>query len=190
VGTGFLYSQKLFYFGSPTLMLNYLFVIHPVHRSAIQSLELHMQYSPSLALNSHAFELLPSCHGLKNLFITIHVSSSHCRRERASIPHSLLLYTYALPSTLIAKLTAWTAIKKLRNLRTFRLEVEWASKSRSRELVSDIEKEIRSVVVGEGCKQQQSRYEVTDFVLGNYQRENAFNVVTNPQTVLSIDSNL
>lgn len=169
VGRGLIYVQKLFFFASPTLMLNYLWVIHPVHLSAIQSIELHITYNRSLSLNSLPFEKLIECTSLKNLFITIFVGSGDCRKTVTYVGnHSWAQYSYALPDSLLTKLSDWTSVKQLRDLKTFRLNVDWIWRPQSLQLIKDFEDSIRSVVVKDGGKDWPDEYRLYDVPMKVY----------------------
>lgn len=156
VGCGLIYALKLFLFASPNLMLNYLWVIHPVHLSAIQSIELHINYNYSLSLDSLPFEKLLECTSLKNLFITIFVRSRDCHRSVMHVGNNFSApYSYALPESLLTKLADWKSIRQLRGLNSFRLNVDWFWKSQSSQslnLVKDFEESIRSIVMKDGGK--------------------------------------
>jgi len=74
VGSSLLYRFKPFSFDSPTLLLNYLCVINPLHRNAIRSITLNINFRPTCTtLPNKAFTCLSKCEGLEDLNIHIHV---------------------------------------------------------------------------------------------------------------------
>jgi hypothetical protein len=168
VGRGLIYSQKLFFFCSQTLMLNYLWVIHPIHLNAIQSIELNINYNHALALNTQAFDKLAECRSLKNLFINIKVSPALCRTRRGTLGYG---FTYLLPTHLLTKLTSWESIRALRDLWTFKLQIECCVLGKDCwKLVRDIENDIREAIVAKPMLGVES--EVYDGLYGRYNEIN------------------
>ncbi|CZT49884.1 uncharacterized protein RSE6_10784 [Rhynchosporium secalis] len=71
-GGSLLYRLKAFRFASPTLLLNYLCVINPVHKSSIRDTALHIHLKPhSTTLPTKAFQLLSTCTNLQNVTLII-----------------------------------------------------------------------------------------------------------------------
>ncbi|KAH7364155.1 hypothetical protein BKA65DRAFT_490567 [Rhexocercosporidium sp. MPI-PUGE-AT-0058] len=80
VGSSLLYRFKPFSFSSPTLLLNYLCVMNPLHKNAIRSITLNIHFLPnSTTLPKKAFTYLSKCAGLEELRIRIHLPLALCR---------------------------------------------------------------------------------------------------------------
>jgi hypothetical protein len=119
VGSGLLYSAKTFLFGSPTLMLNYLWVINPVHKDAIRSIELWISFhSRNKTLPSKALEFLAECNGLRHLVLGIDVDNSNCDITRI---HGSK--TFAVSGKLLAKIRDWDALRQIKGLWSFYLDI-------------------------------------------------------------------
>jgi hypothetical protein len=117
VGSGLLYSAKTFLFTSPTLMLNYLWVINPVHKDAIRSIELWISFTHrNKTLPSKALEFLAECKGLRHLDLRIDFDRSTCEMTR--------IYgrkTFAVSGKLLAKIREWDALRQIKRLLLFDL---------------------------------------------------------------------
>ncbi|PVH85838.1 hypothetical protein DL98DRAFT_568129 [Cadophora sp. DSE1049] len=80
VGSSLLYKFKSFSFDSPTLLLNYLCVINPLHKNAIRSITLNINFRPTCTtLPNKAFTFLSKCESLEELNINIYVPQDLCR---------------------------------------------------------------------------------------------------------------
>ncbi|CZR50974.1 uncharacterized protein PAC_00849 [Phialocephala subalpina] len=85
VGSGLIYRLKSFTFPSPAMMLNYLLVIHPVHRDAIRSIAFTAKLSRTSQqkIAPLALETLASMPNLQSLTLKlmfsskVHVGNSH-----------------------------------------------------------------------------------------------------------------
>ncbi|KAK0126476.1 hypothetical protein ONS95_008073 [Cadophora gregata] len=79
VGSSLLYRFKPFSFDSPTLLLNYLCVINPLHKNAIRSITLHIKFRPTCTtLPTKAFTFLSKCESLEELNIKVHLPHDLC----------------------------------------------------------------------------------------------------------------
>jgi hypothetical protein len=117
VGSGLLYSAQTFLFTSPTLMLNYLWVINPVHKDAIHSIELWISFTHrNKTLPSKALEFLAECKGLRHLALRIDFDTSTCEMTRI---HGRK--TFAASSKLLAKIREWDALRQIKGLLSFDL---------------------------------------------------------------------
>ncbi|KAF8866622.1 hypothetical protein BDZ45DRAFT_278459 [Acephala macrosclerotiorum] len=78
VGSGLIYRLKPFTFPSPSMMLNYLLVIHPVHRDAIRSITFTAKLSRTGQKNIAplALETLASMPNLQSLTLKLLLYSS------------------------------------------------------------------------------------------------------------------
>jgi len=119
VGSGLLYSTKTFVFTSPTLMLNYLWVVNPVHRSSIRTIELWIPLlNHHKALPTKAVSFLAECKGLRELKLCLHVDDSNCDFVR--LPGRL--FNYRVHERLLRRVRDWEALRALR-VRKFELRV-------------------------------------------------------------------
>ncbi|CZT08450.1 hypothetical protein WAI453_007241 [Rhynchosporium graminicola] len=97
-GGSLLYRLKAFRFASPTLLLNYLCVINPVHKSFIRDTALHIHLKPhSSTLPTKAFQLLSTCTNLQNVSLIIR------------LPRDMYRFSdvFVKPGTSAALLAAW-----------------------------------------------------------------------------------
>jgi hypothetical protein len=120
VGSGLLYSNKYFIFKSPTLMLNYLWVINPVHKDAIANVELTLSFrNGNKTLPSKAFEFLAECKGLRDLTLYMVVDHSNCdTTQYAASPYVIW---YEISGKLLAKIREWDALRQIKRLLLFDL---------------------------------------------------------------------
>ncbi|KAG4438181.1 hypothetical protein IFR05_006349 [Cadophora sp. M221] len=91
VGSGLLYRFKRFSFSSGALLLNYLCVINPVHKNAIRSLTLNVNFRcNNTLLPNKAIAYLSQCASLEDLHIRIQLSPGLCRFSSAFVrrPHT------------------------------------------------------------------------------------------------------
>ncbi|KAH6709205.1 hypothetical protein DL95DRAFT_441999 [Leptodontidium sp. 2 PMI_412] len=80
VGSSLLYRFKRFSFSSGGLLLNYLCVINPVHKNAIRSITLNINFRPNCTtLPNKAITYLSQCASLEDLRIRIHLPTELCR---------------------------------------------------------------------------------------------------------------
>ncbi|CZS98323.1 uncharacterized protein RAG0_07095 [Rhynchosporium agropyri] len=97
-GGSLLYRLKAFRFASPTLLLNYLCVINPVHKSSIREFALHIYLKPhSTTLPTKAFQLLSTCTNIQNVTLIIRLPRDMCRFSDV----------FVKPGTSAALLAAW-----------------------------------------------------------------------------------
>ncbi|KAE9370058.1 hypothetical protein N431DRAFT_484386 [Stipitochalara longipes BDJ] len=142
VGSGLLYSAKTFLFRSPTLMLNYLWVINPVHKDAIRSIELWISFRHrNKTLPSKALEFLAGCKGLRHLALRLDVDSSNCQITRMPGRYK----TFQVSEKLLIKIREWDALRQIKGLLSFELRVftgdEWwtpGAKDRYHQLEEDL----------------------------------------------------
>ncbi|KAE8444585.1 hypothetical protein EG329_014416 [Mollisiaceae sp. DMI_Dod_QoI] len=81
VGSGLIYRLKPFTFSSPAMMLNYLLVIHPVHRDAIRSISLTTKLSRSIKnIQPLALSTLASLPNLQTLNLKLLLGYNLCDR--------------------------------------------------------------------------------------------------------------
>jgi hypothetical protein len=119
VGSGLLYSAKTFVFTSPTLMLNYLWVINPVHKDAIRSIVLWISFTHrNKTLPSKAVEFLAGCKGLRHLDLRIDFDRSTCEMTRI---HGSK--TFAVSDKLLGKIREWDALRQIKGLLSFDLRI-------------------------------------------------------------------
>lgn len=82
VGSGLLYSHKTFSF-TKTLMANYLWVINPLHKEAIRSIQLEHRIVLNVTLPHKAFDMLATFKNLKHLTIRFDVCLEYTAQYRA-----------------------------------------------------------------------------------------------------------
>ncbi|KAH7417342.1 hypothetical protein BKA64DRAFT_657682 [Cadophora sp. MPI-SDFR-AT-0126] len=126
VGSSLLYRFKSFSFDSPTLLLNYLCVINPLHKNAIRSITLNVYFRPTCTtLPNKAFTCLSKCEGLEELNINIHVPQDMCRLE--PIFHGLTYTTVSrstyeiLDKRIVQRIKDCETLKSIRGLKRFEL---------------------------------------------------------------------
>lgn len=119
VGSGLLYSAKTFLFTSPTLMLNYLWVINPVHKDAIRSIELWISFTHRhKTLPSKAVEFLAGCKGLRHLDLRLDFDRSTCEMTRIHSQRK-----FAVSEKMLAKIRDWDALRQIKGLLSFDLRI-------------------------------------------------------------------
>ncbi|KAN0106846.1 hypothetical protein V8E51_009722 [Hyaloscypha variabilis] len=143
VGSGLLYSAKMFVFDSPTLMLNYLWVINPVHKDAVRSIKLQIVFrAGKKTLPSKALELLAGCKGLRNL--ALHLDVDDLTSERVTVVG--MYRGYQVSDKLLRNIREWEALREIKGLMSFDLHFSktyfyrWApgAEDRCRQLEKDL----------------------------------------------------
>jgi len=143
VGSGLLYSAKMFVFDSPTLMLNYLWVINPVHKDAVRSIKLQIVFrAGKKTLPSKALEFLAGCKGLRNL--ALHVDVDDLTSERVTVVG--MYRGYQVSDKLLRNIREWEALREIKGLMSFDLHFSktyfyrWApgAEDRCRQLEKDL----------------------------------------------------
>jgi hypothetical protein len=162
-GSSLLYRFKKFHFTSPTVMLNYLWVINPVHKDAIRSIQLDMSLARDLGCFREdpprscgkPFDMLASCKGLQHLRLNIYVSYGFFQIQWSTGNwQTRFARTCMVADSALKTIMESVSLNNIRRLKSF--EMSWTPPNRAlpleenqQEYLLQIEEGIRKVVTGE-----------------------------------------
>jgi hypothetical protein len=143
-------------------MLNYLWVIHPVHKDAIRTIELQVHFrSNNKCLPANALTFLADCKGLHDLRLTIKIDHRVC--SYSIIGHYPAFCEWKVPEDLLVRMMESQELRLIKGLKSFdtRIEVQhwrrfgpfgWNTLYRvhaqSQARLHEVEENLRGVVLG------------------------------------------
>jgi hypothetical protein len=162
VGGGLIYHFKRFLFKGPARMLNYLWVIHPVHKDAIRTIKLQVHFRRNnKCLPANALTFLSDCKGLQELRLAIKIDSDVC--SYSIIRNYPAICEWKVPEDLLSRIMESQELKLIKGLKSFdtRIEVQhhqrfgqfgWNTQYRvhaqSQARLHEFEGNLRGVVLG------------------------------------------
>ncbi len=103
-----------------------LWVINPVHKDAICSIELTFNIRHgNTTLPSEALEFLGECKGLQHLSLVMDVDTATCRKSWVVLQPGNYYRTtcYEVPSTILTKVEEWNALRAIKGLLSFEFRI-------------------------------------------------------------------
>jgi hypothetical protein len=162
VGGGLIYQFKPFLFKGPARMLNYLWVIHPVHKDAIRTIELQVHFRRNnKCLPANALTFLADCKGLQDLRLAIKIDHDVC--SYSIIRHYPAICEWKVPEDLLARMMESQELRLINGLKSFDTKIEvhhwrrfgvfgWNTQYRlqaqSQARLHEVEENLRGVVLG------------------------------------------
>jgi hypothetical protein len=161
VGGGLIYHFKPFLFKGPARMLNYLWVIHPVHKDAIRTIKLQVHFRRNnKCLPANALTFLPDCKGLKDLRLAIKIDHDVCSH---SIIRNPAICEWKIPEALLARMMESQELRLINGLKSFDTKIEvhhWRQfdvfarntqyrvQAQSQARLYEVEENLKAVVLG------------------------------------------
>jgi len=163
-GSGLLYRFQRFHFTSPNIMLNYLWVINPVHKDAIRTIELDLGLAKDLRCFredaprscGRPFDMLAKCKGLQYLSLGISLSYGFFEVQWSGGNNwqTRFMRSCTVDESAVKKIMESVPLRKIRGLKWF--EIIWTPLNRSlplqekqQELLLQMEEVVRKAVTSE-----------------------------------------
>jgi hypothetical protein len=144
-------------------MLNYLWVIHPVHKDAIRAIELQLHFRPNnKCLPVKALTFLADCKGLQDLRLAIKIDQEVCSYSIIRLQYPAIC-EWKVPEDLLARMMESQELRLIKGLKRFDTKIEvhqwrrsdlfgWNTQYRvqaqSQARLHEVEENLRGVVLG------------------------------------------